>query len=129
MKIQNMVIAIDFDGTIVDHNYPLIGRPVPHAIETMKRLIKEKHLLILYTMRSGKNLDAAVDYCEENGIQFWGVNNNPDQSEWTNSPKVYADKYIDDAAVGMPLRDYPDFLNPAVCWDYVSNYFFNSSNV
>jgi len=47
-----LIIAIDFDGTIVDHNYPLIGRPVPHAIETMKRLIKEKHLLILYTVRS-----------------------------------------------------------------------------
>jgi len=123
-----LIIAIDFDGTIVDHNYPLIGRPVPHAIETMKRLIKEKHLLILYTVRSGKYLDAAVDYCAENDIQFWAVNNNPEQSKWSDSPKVHADKYIDDASVGVPLREYPDFLRPAVCWESVSKYFFNPTN-
>lgn len=101
--IKNNIIAVDFDGTIVTHAYPAIGRPVPRAIKVLTRLQAAGCQLILWTMRSGQTLDEAVRYCEENGITFWGINQNPAQSEWTDSPKAYAPIYIDDAALGCPV--------------------------
>jgi hypothetical protein len=96
------IIAVDFDGTIVTHKYPAIGDPNPHAIVVLKRLQEQGVKLILWTMRSGPQLAEAVAYCEENGITFWGINQNPIQGEWTDSPKAYASLYIDDAALGCP---------------------------
>ena len=60
-----MVIAVDFDGTIVEHEYPAIGKPIPFAIETLLQLQKDKHKLILWTVREGDLLQEAIDYCEE----------------------------------------------------------------
>ncbi len=110
-----MIIAVDFDGTIVEHEYPAIGRRVPLAITKLKEFIAQGHKIILYTMRSGKELQYAVEYCKRNGINFWAVNENPTQKEWTSSPKIYAHMYIDDAAFGCPLihvkgrRSYVDW--------------------
>jgi hypothetical protein len=98
----NKIIAVDFDGTIVAHAYPNIGREVPNAIRVLKKLQEQGTQLILWTMRSGDKLDEAVRYCEEKGITFWGINQNPAQSEWTDSPKAYAPIYIDDASLGCP---------------------------
>jgi len=100
-----MIIAIDFDGTIVTHEYPVIGQLMQFrdgvtSFKVMKKLQDKGHKLILYTMRSGKELEQAVEYCRENGIEFWGVNKNPEQKLWTSSPKIYANIYIDDAALG-----------------------------
>ena len=100
--MANKIIAVDFDGTIVAHAYPNIGREVPNAIRVLKKLQEQGTQLILWTMRSGDRLDEAVRYCEEKGITFWGINQNPAQSEWTDSPKAYASIYIDDAALGCP---------------------------
>lgn len=106
-----MVIAIDFDGTIVDHRFPYIGQPVPGAFKWMRRFQDLGAKLILFTMRSdgradgGNYLRDAVDFCRERGVEFWGVNGNPEQHTWTGSPKAYAHTYIDDAAVGCPLLD------------------------
>lgn len=110
-----MDICIDFDGTIVKHDYPAIGDLVPHAIETMKDLIKNGHRLILFTMRSNVPLTEAVDFLKANGVELYGVNANPTQRGWTHSPKAYAQIYIDDAALGCPLvtgdeRAYVDWL-------------------
>lgn len=101
--MANKIVAVDFDGTIVTHAFPDLGLPVPNAIKTLKRLMDADVKLILWTMRSGKTLDEAVDYCTKEGIIFWGLNENPIQREWTNSPKAYAPIYIDDAALGCPL--------------------------
>lgn len=98
-----MIIAIDFDGTIVEHDFPRIGKAVPLAIETIKELKRLGHKIILYTMRSGVFLRAAVSWCKDNGLEFWGINKNPDQKKWTSSPKVFADLYIDDSAYRVPL--------------------------
>ncbi len=132
-----MIIAIDFDGTIVKHEFPKIGEPVPFAIHVMKKLQKAGHQLILYTMRGDKDtpntgngkeisdtppekfLTQAVEYCREQGIEFWAVNNNPDQHTWTNSPKVYAHMYIDDAAFGCPLWSDKESDRPYVNWGIV----------
>ena len=116
-----MYMCVDFDGTIVDHCFPDIGAPVPGAIEWLKRFQKAGALIILYTMRSdgrrfGNVLTAAVDYLEKNGIKLFGVNENPDQLEWTSSPKPYGHLYIDDSAAGCPLIHPPGFLRPCVDW-------------
>ena len=97
-----MIIAIDFDGTVVKHKYPLIGEDVG-AIEILKELLSNGHQLILYTMRSNEYLLEAEVYLKSRGIELYGVNENPQQKEWTNSNKVYANLYIDDAALGVPL--------------------------
>lgn len=107
-----MTIAIDFDGTCVTHEYPKVGRTVAGAVDVLKKLVANKHDLILWTMRcdsgvkSGKfhsGLTDAVNWFKENDIPLYGVNCNPSQSEWTQSPKAYAQVYIDDAALGCPL--------------------------
>lgn len=114
-----MIIAIDFDGTIVTHEYPKIGRPVPGAIETMLEFIERGDKLILWTMRSGDKLTEAVNYCFDNGIIFWGVNKNPEQEEWTNSPKAYAQVYIDDAALNATLIEGNKGERPYLDWHVV----------
>jgi hypothetical protein len=119
------IIAIDFDGTIVEHIYPLIGQPVPGALEVMKELQAKGHRLMLWTMRSGEPLAHAVKYCEDNGIKFWGVNENPEQQTppmWSTSNKQYAQIYIDDAALGCPLQVGVQGTRPMVCWKSVRAY-------
>jgi len=105
-----MTIAIDFDGTCVTHKFPKIGEDIG-AIPVLKKLVKNGHKLVLNTMRSGdqltesenNTLKEAVYWFKNNNIPLYGVNKNPEQSYWTSSPKVYADLYIDDAALGCPL--------------------------
>jgi hypothetical protein len=111
-----MYIAIDFDGTVVTHEYPDIGRDIG-AVPVLKGLAGKGHFLILNTMRSGRELTAAVAWFERNGIPLYGVNVNPGQKEWTDSPKVYAHLYIDDAALGVPLLSDPGMSErPYVDW-------------
>jgi len=97
------VIAIDFDGTLVEHRYPDIGPDVPGAFEWLAKLQNAGAKLILWTMRDGPTLTEAVEHCLERGITFWGINGNPDQ-QWSLSPKAYAHVYIDDAALGCPVK-------------------------
>ena len=119
-----MYIAIDFDGTCVTHDYPRIGKDI-HAVNVLKRLVANGHKLILNTMRSGKELDEAVNWFKENGIELYGANENPTQKRWTNSPKVYAHLYIDDAALGCPLKMDSNLSDrPFVDWEVVAYLLF-----
>ena len=99
-----MVIAVDFDGTIVEHRYPEIGKEVPFAIQTLKMLIKEQHRLILWTVREGELLDDAVEWCRQRGVEFWAINKDYPEEEKENnnnySRKLKADLFIDDRNVG-----------------------------
>jgi len=100
-----MTIAIDFDGTIVEHAYPLIGRPIPFAIETLLQLQEDGHRLILWTVRSGHLLQEAVDYCAERGLYFFAENENyrgeMEELQPGNYPrKLKADLFIDDRNLG-----------------------------
>ncbi len=99
---DTLIIAVDFDGTIVEDAYPRIGKPQLFAFETLKKLQDEGHRLILWTYRSGSKLDEAVSFCEENGIQFYAVNQSFPEEEYTNdiSRKINADIFIDDRNVG-----------------------------
>ena len=99
-----MVIAIDFDGTIVEHRYPSIGRELPFAIETLKKLTEEGHRLILWTVREGRLLDEAVAFCRERGLEFYAVNRDyPEEEKNRNnhfSRMLKADLWIDDRNLG-----------------------------
>ena len=99
-----MIIAIDFDGTIVEHRYPSIGRELPFAIETLKKLSEEGHRLILWTVREGKLLEEAVQFCRERGLEFYAVNRDyPEEEKGKNnhfSRKLKADLWIDDRNLG-----------------------------
>lgn len=98
-----MTIAVDFDGTLVTHEYPNIGKPIPFAIDTLKRLQSEgHHRLILWSVREGDLLQAAVDYCAAKGLEFYAVNSNypEEKPEERTNRKVVADLYIDDRNLG-----------------------------
>lgn len=118
-KDKGYVIAVDFDGTCVEHNYPAIGMDVEGAVEVLRTLNKHGHRIILNTMRSGQRLEAAVRWFRDRRIELWAVNRNPEQECWTSSPKVYADIYIDDSALGCPLIFLEGVRRPVVNWPKV----------
>lgn len=99
-----MTIAVDFDGTIVEHRYPEIGEEKPFATETLRMLINDRHNLILWTVREGKLLDEAVEWCRERGVEFWAVNRDFPEEDITKnqhfSRKIKADIFIDDRNLG-----------------------------
>lgn len=129
-----MDICIDFDGTCVTHEFPKVGRDIG-AVPVLKDLVAAGHRLILFTMRSncknnigastcvpeihnGPFLDDAVNWFKKNDIPLFGIQSNPEQTDWTTSPKAYGQLYIDDAALGCPLIHY-SFERPHVDWQEV----------
>lgn len=98
-----MIIAVDFDGTIVEHKYPKIGKEKPFALATLKRLQNEGHRIALWTVREGELLQQAIDFCKERGLEFYTVNANfsdehPEEPGY--SRKIKADIFIDDRNLG-----------------------------
>lgn len=124
-----MIIAVDFDGTCVKHWFPRIGEDIG-AAPVLKKVTDAGHDLILFTMRSDKlemnstdepntryrELTDAVNWFKYNNIPLWGIQENPEQYRWTSSPKVYANLYIDDAALGCPLIYPENGERPYVDW-------------
>lgn len=132
-----MIIAIDFDGTCVTHEFPKVGSDIG-AAPILKALTNNGHKLILLTMRSneekayelpngntwyGNTLQDAIKWFNDYDIPLWGINENPEQHKWTSSPKVYADIYVDDAGLGIPLRCNEN-ERPYVFWPEVANKLF-----
>lgn len=110
--MDKYVIAVDFDGTVSEHKYPNVGADVPGAVDVLRELVAAGHDLILLTMRSTSErdpstgrttIDEAVLWFRKKGIPLFGINENPEQAAWSVSRKVYAQLYIDDAALGCPL--------------------------
>jgi hypothetical protein len=125
--MKNYEILIDFDGTVVTHDFPFVGKDIG-AVPVLKQLVEKGHKLILFTMRShrpyihpdGKPRDClqeAIDWFAKNEIPLYGVNTNPTQHEWTDSPKAYGQYMIDDIAIGVPLAfDLDMSARPYVDW-------------
>ncbi len=111
-----MLIAVDFDGTIVEHKYPAIGKEKVFAFETLKSLQSKGHLLILWTIRTGKELDEAVEYCRKNGVEFYAVNRTHPEEEYSTqiSRKVNVDLFIDDRNVG-------GFMGWGEIWQWINS--------
>lgn len=98
-----MTIAVDFDGTIVEHRYPKIGEEIPFATETLKILAQERHKLILWTVREGELLEEAIEWCRQRGVFFYSVNKDYPEEEKSHSGfsrKLKADLFIDDRNLG-----------------------------
>jgi hydroxymethylpyrimidine pyrophosphatase-like HAD family hydrolase len=116
-----MIIAVDFDGTCVTHEYPNVGKDIG-AVETLRALVAKGHKIMLWTMRCNKELEDAVEWFEQNEIPLWGINENPTQN-WSSSNKQYAHLYIDDTALGCPLKHDPWLCkNAYVDWEKVNSY-------
>ena len=116
-----MDIAVDFDGTCVTHEYPKVGQDIG-GIPVLKELVENANNLILYTMRSGKELREAMSWFKENGIKLYGMQKHPTQAKWTASNKCFAHLYIDDAALGCPLKfDTTVAIRPYVDWVEVTS--------
>lgn len=118
------IIAVDFDGTCVTHEFPKVGRDIG-AAPVLRALVKKGCRLILWTMRSdGRDdgsspLSDAVAWFKKNRIPLFGINENPEQKKWTGSPKAYAQLYIDDAAFGAPLKNGKPSERPFIDWSIV----------
>ena len=96
---KSLIIAVDFDGTIVEDKYPGVGKPKPFALETLKMLQKDGHRLILWTYRHGSKLQDAVKFMEDNDIPPYAVNRSyPEEASHPSdvSRKIHADLFIDD---------------------------------
>lgn len=95
-------IAVDFDGTIVENDYPAIGKPMLFAFETLRELQKRGFVLIMWTVREGKSLEDAVEFCRNNGVEFYAVNrNHPEEVMDSETPrKLLVDIFIDDRNIG-----------------------------
>lgn len=101
--MRSYIIAVDFDGTVVDDGYPKIGKPKLFAFETLKQLAAQGHRLVLWTYRSGKELEEAVEFCRENGVEFYAVNSSFEGEifdQEKQSRKINADIFIDDRNLG-----------------------------
>jgi len=114
---MKLIIAIDFDGTIVEHEYPKIGKPKLFAFQTLKELKKQGHTLIMWTYRSGKYLDEAVEFCKNNGVEFYAVNKSYPEEVFDNSisRKINADVFIDDRNIG-------GFLGWSKIWEILKEF-------
>jgi hypothetical protein len=125
-------ILIDFDGTVVTHEFPKVGQDIG-AVPVLKELVAAGNRLILFTMRSdikdpksdspmitpkgGKYLTEAVNWFKKNGIPLYGIQTNPTQHTWTTSPKAYGQLMIDDSSLGCPLKFNPEKSDrPYVNW-------------
>jgi hypothetical protein len=99
---DTLTIAIDFDGTIVENAYPKIGKPLIFAFETIKKLQENRHRVILWTYRRGKELDQAVAFCKKQGITFYAINMSFPEEDYDTSysRKINADIFIDDRNIG-----------------------------
>jgi len=98
-----MNIAVDFDGTVVEHRYPEIGKEIPFAIENLKKLAADGHRLILWTAREGHLLEEAVAFCKSKGLEFYAINADLPNANWASyktTRKLRADCFIDDRNLG-----------------------------
>ena len=104
---KKLIIAIDFDGTIVTHEYPQIGKLAPYAKEVINELAAAGHKLFLWTMRDDRGKDMmlseAMMFLEDEGINIHKFNHSP--AQFSTSPKQFAHIYIDDATLGIPTID------------------------
>lgn len=110
-----MIFAIDFDGTIVEHEYPRIGEERLDALFTMKNLQDAGHQIVIWTCRCGEDLASVVNWFKLVGFEPDGYNANPDGLPGFGIPKIYADVYLDD-------RNFPPFKD----WQEVRDEFLNS---
>ena len=101
-----MIIAVDFDGTLVEHRYPDIGKTIVKTLSLVRQAQSAGHKIILYTCRGGEDLLEAITWCKDRGIELAAVNEDVPEvkdSEFgkSKSSKPFADIYLDDRALNV----------------------------
>jgi len=97
-----MIIAIDFDGTLVEHEFPHIGPLKPGAVEALRAFKKAGHQIIIWTCRQGSDEQEVRLFLLQNKIPFDTINT-PIPGYDLATRKLYADIYIDDK--GLRFED------------------------
>ncbi|MCD8292332.1 MAG: hypothetical protein LUC23_01025 [Prevotellaceae bacterium] len=118
---KKLPVCVDFDGCMVAHHYPHIGNENHPCVEVLKKWQKAGVGIILDTMRCGRHLQEAVDWCREHGIQLYGIGKDPHQQEWTQSTKAYGVYSIDDRNLGVPLKCMDGEDRPVVDWEAIDH--------
>lgn len=122
-------IYIDFDGTIVEHKFPEIGKPVPHAFEVIRKLKAKGHDLVLNTMRSEiwSGINEVLDYCKENGCEFeyWSTNKRQPINWSLSMASKTGNIYIDDETTAIPLMPTSNGNGWMVDWKEVESRLLN----
>lgn len=118
---RQLIIGVDFDGTVVTHHFPKVGFEVPGAIATIRALQENKHLVFLWTMRGYQDtyprvLEDAKSFFRQKGIELDGINESPVQ--FSTSPKQFANFYIDDSNLGTPLTRHKGYQ--VVNWELIA---------
>ena len=131
-----MIIAVDFDGTLCENKYPSAGEPNTPLLDALRSLKKDdKAEIILWTCRTGKELDFAVEWCKKRGLIFDAVNENLPriiEQFGGDNRKVFAHVYIDDACMDFSyeyLQNYIDDREPGLYRlfnAYISEYILNT---
>ena len=121
-----MTINVDFDSTVVVQSFPLINKADIGSAKILRELVANGHRLILFTVRwdcpinpENNYLTQAVNWFKENDIELFGIQCDPDQASWTNSPKSCAQLMIDDSAIGCPLKTSNLSLKPYADWEKI----------
>lgn len=130
-SFSGYVVVLDFDGTLVRHEYPRIGKDIG-ALPWLKLLQDSgKVRFCLFTMRDTDTLKEAVEWFNTNGIKLWGIQRNPEQDQWTSSPKCHGHIFVDDRGVGIPLisEEEDGIPHQFVNWDKVGPMLCHSCNV
>jgi hypothetical protein len=120
MAERKKIIAVDFDGTLVEHKWPDIGATNKQVLDYCKAEQENGARIILWTNRAGETLDAAVKWCEENGLRLDAVNDNIQASVdyfGVNTRKIFADEFIDDRSnTGFDLPYKPSEEGTTSSW-------------
>jgi hypothetical protein len=138
-EVEQKIIAIDFDGTIVEHDFPRIGKLMPHAKEVINRLHDAGHKIIIWTCRNHTEpnhpdwddapIPRVMEFLRKNGIHFDSINeNHPSMGFWLQSRKIFAEIYIDDKNLG----GFPGWLQTEELIDgyiFYGNWDFAEHNV
>lgn len=119
---KKLPIVLDVDGTVVKHHYPKLGEDAPHCVNVLKKWTDNGVGIIIDTMRSGKELDEAVEWFKKRGIPIYGIGKEPNQHKWTDSPKAYGVLSVDDRNLGVPLV-YEDGERPYVDWTKIDKFY------
>lgn len=109
------IIAVDFDGTLVEDKFPAIGEPINSTWEMIIRAQKHGAKIILWTSRNDQNLDEAVKFCNERGLFFDAINDNLEECKKlfnSDTRKIHANEYWDDKAVARFCRVHPFLEEP-----------------
>lgn len=125
-----MIISVDFDGTVVDDSFPEVGTDLPLVVESLHEIVDRGHNIILFTMRGtterslsgGTVVDEAVEWYKERSIPLFGINRNPQQFAWTDSPKPHSDIFVDDKGACIPLIQKRWMKAPGVDWELVMKF-------